>query len=205
MSHNALRFMSTLAGAIGLVLGVAEHGLAQQMSFAVYSDVTLSGDGNTVYNYGSADDNSSGCTHWNYATTAQLNSPTGRSGSGGSSGLSASTSLAFADDSGNWGAVTQGTYNCSCINGSMAAFGSGIGFYVGRFYGRYYNYGVLCPDGKNAYLADSCNHRCMSAQACSSAQAPFLWDVGVNLDVMGYGVCRHNYQGSNNRGLCVGP
>ncbi len=96
MSHNALRFMSTLAGAIGLVLGVAEHGLAQQMSFAVYSDVTLSGDGNTVYNYGSADDNSSGCTHWNYATTAQLNSPTGRSGSGGSSGLSASTSLAFA-------------------------------------------------------------------------------------------------------------
>src|SRR6266511_878383 len=78
MSHNALRFMSTLAGAIGLVLGVAEHGLAQQMSFAVYSDVTLSGDGNTVYNYGSAADNSSGCTHWNYATTAQLNSPTGR-------------------------------------------------------------------------------------------------------------------------------
>jgi hypothetical protein len=40
--------MSTLVGVIGMVLGVAKHGLAQQMSFAVYNDVTLSEDGNTV-------------------------------------------------------------------------------------------------------------------------------------------------------------
>lgn len=205
MSHKVLRCMSTLAGVIGLVLGVANQGLAQQMSFAVYNDVTASGNGITVYNYGSADDNSWGCSHWSYSTTARLYSPTGRSSSRSSSGLSANTSLAFADDSGNWTAVTQGTYRCSCINGNMAAYGGGIGFYAGRFFGRYWNYGTLCPNGKNGYLADDCSHRCMIAMACSSAQAPYLWDVGVALDVGGYGACHHNFQGSNSRGLCQGP
>lgn len=194
---------SIVAGTIGVFLVAANAAVAQQMSLAVYNDVS---GGETIYNYGSAEDNSWGCSHWGYSTTARLYSPSGRNSSGTAGGLAASTALSFADDSGNWSGVTQGVYNCSCIYGQQAAFGGGMGFSAGRFYGRYWNYGVLCPDGqKNAYLADSCSHQCMTAQACSWANAPYLWDVGVNLSVAGWGVCWHNYQGSNSRGLCVGP
>ncbi len=204
MTGGLLRCLATLAMALVLAI-CANQTCAQQMSFAVYSDVSASGDGSTIYNYGAAEDHSTGCSHWSYATTCRLYSPSGRNSAGMSSGLSSSTSLSFSEDSGNWTAVTQGTYNCSCIYGQTASFGSGISFYAGRFYGRYYYSGTLCPNGLRDYWNDSCNHQCMVPMICSSAEAPYLWDVGVSLGVGGWGACKHSLQGSNNRGLCQGP
>jgi hypothetical protein len=194
--------MSTIAGFTTLVLVIASQGIAQQMSFAVYNDVSASGSGNTIYNYGSADDNSWGCSHWGYSTTVRLYSPSGRNSSRSGS-LSANTSLAFADDSGNWGAVTQGTYNCSCMYGGTAGFGGGTSFYAGRYQGRYYNWGVYCPDGvRTVFLADACSHPCMDAQQCFASPAPYLWDPGLRLEIGPLGSCIHKLQASNQRGLC---
>jgi hypothetical protein len=67
---------------------------------------------------------SSGCSHGGYSTTAEIYSPSGRSASSQSSGLSASTFLALNGESGDYTVDTRGTYQCSCIFGGTAGYGN---------------------------------------------------------------------------------
>jgi hypothetical protein len=175
-----------------------------QMSFSVYADATVD-SGGMITMWTNVEDHSSGCNHSGYSITARIVSPTGRVAASTSGGLSAVTSMSIGEESGNYAFQTSGQFYCSCAM-IWAGFGGGWGpYYAGKFYGRYYNYTTLCPDGKNAYLPDACNHRCMVPTACSSAQAPYLWDVGYFHEFFGFGACKHDFQGSNNRGLCSGP
>jgi hypothetical protein len=105
-----------------VVLGIATPAAAQTMSFSVNNDTALAGDG--LYLYGDVVDDSSGCSHGGYSTTAEIYSPSGRSASSQSSGLSASTFLALNGESGDYTVDTRGTYQCSCIFGGTAGYGN---------------------------------------------------------------------------------
>src|SRR5688572_9656479 len=97
------------------------------MSFSVYNDANPLWSGGTakVSAHSSVQDLSWGCSHSGYYTTTRIISPSGRQGAATASGLSATTSLAFNDEPGQWQVVTEGTYFCSCIM-NYAAFGRGI-------------------------------------------------------------------------------
>lgn len=102
-----------------------------QMSFSVYNGGSVSNG--VVYANSSVIDNSWGCTHSGYWTSATIRSPSGRSAVGQSSGLQASTSLALAGEFGNYQIVTFGTYYCSCAM-ATAGFGGGQTLPVKRPY-----------------------------------------------------------------------
>lgn len=192
-----------------LVLGIAAirppNALGQQMSFSVYNDIDVSWPSSpAVYNFASVLDNSWGCSHWSYYSTAKVVSPTNRQATSSVSGLNPTVSLSFTDEEGEWYAVTTGTYSCSCIYGGTASFGGGTSVFIHKYEGRYYYVG----EGENGheYYADSCAHVCQKPVVYQpSFMGPYLWDRGVEYNFYFVGVCKSNYQGSTQRGLCQPP
>lgn len=133
--------------------------LAQTMSFSVYTD-PASGSG-YVYVSSSVLDNSSGCSHWGYLTTAKIYSPSSRSAQSTNGGLSASTSLSLSGEFGTYTTVTTGSYNCSCIFGGLASYGGGQPIVVPK------------PVYANPY--NSLTDRSGTPASCSTA--PYYWKV----------------------------
>jgi hypothetical protein len=103
---------------------------AQGMSFSVYMDTTPGES--SLYMVTSVADNSWGCSHGGYMTTARLTSPSGRTVASQSSGLQASTSLDYNDEYGDYSVATDGSYQCSCIFGGTAGFGGSQTTFVQR-------------------------------------------------------------------------
>lgn len=183
-------------------LGIAQSVLGQTMSFSVYTDANMSYPTNaTVTAYTSVQDHSSGCAHTGYYTSVTLRSPSGRQATGNTSGLSVQASLSWGNEEGNWTATTNCTYSCSCIYGGTAAFGGYFSFPISRYEARYYYVGP--QDGKYFYTADSCAHDCQLGSVLrDSYQGIYLWDRGVHIHLGPIGLCKRNYQGSAQRGLC---
>ena len=94
------------------------------MSFSIYTDVTQS-QNLTMEMYATVIDNSWGCTHSGYMTTAHITSPSGRHASHQSSGLHGSVSIPILDEYGDYTVTTSGSYGCSCIFGGTAGYGGG--------------------------------------------------------------------------------
>jgi hypothetical protein len=101
-------------------------GVCQTMSFSTYNDINADSDLTTLYGYGSVDDNSSGCSHYNFLTTASIYSPSNRSSSSAQGGYEATTSLSFDAEEGDWAVSDYTTYNCSCMMGGQLAIGMGL-------------------------------------------------------------------------------
>lgn len=102
--------------------------LAQGMSFSVYNDVAA--NASTLYYYSTISDNSWGCSHGSYVSTAHILSPSLRSSSSQWNGLSASASISFSGEYGTYDVYTVGTYHCGCIGppgggGGTAGYGGG--------------------------------------------------------------------------------
>jgi len=116
--------------AVGLAVIAPSVVAAQSMSFSVYTAPSAANGSVTVES--TVLDYSTGCSHWNYATTAKIYSPSNRSATSTSNGLSAYTSLSFDSEFGTYTTATTGTYNCSCIFGSAAGFGGGQQIQVPR-------------------------------------------------------------------------
>jgi hypothetical protein len=136
---------------LGLVLLLPATGMAQTMSFSVYSDAAISEDVSTAYGYNSVSDNSSGCTHSNYTDTIYIYTPNGNNNSAEFGGMSGSIGIPI-DGEGDYTIVTSGTYRCSCIFGGTAGYGgSGVPFHfrtVNTYYKGCYSTGAgtcYCP------------------------------------------------------------
>jgi len=89
-------------------------GQSSGMSISVYTDVYQSEDLNMVV-YATVMDNSWGCGHSGYMTTAYITSPEGRFASHQSSGLYGNVSIPIDAEYGDYSVNTSGTYQCSCI------------------------------------------------------------------------------------------
>ena len=96
---------------LSLLVGTAHAGT---MSFSVYSDGAINSSLTLVYNYSNVFDNSSGCTHSNYSTTATIVSPSNRTATLQSSGLHSTTSLSINGEYGTYNFTTSGTFFCGC-------------------------------------------------------------------------------------------
>jgi hypothetical protein len=101
----------------------AQGAAAQTMSFSTYSDAAANSSG-VINMWTTVVDSSSGCSHGNYLTTARVVSPSNRTSSSSSSGLSSSTNLSIDDEWGDYSLVTTGTYQCSCMFNSTISFGA---------------------------------------------------------------------------------
>jgi hypothetical protein len=170
MHNMASRF---LIGVLVIFMGLvaAEAAQAGTMNFSVYIDHAAgSGSNNTkLYMYSTAYDNSSGCAHSAYSTTARIYSPSGRLGQTTTSGLSASTNLVVGAEYGSYTLVTNGTYNCSCIGGGTGGYGGtpavvAIKVFLNSYQKAANNTG--CPVGVNRYNAFNCTKQCMESYKC---------------------------------------
>jgi hypothetical protein len=115
------------ASAVGVLLVPSlcdlAFGQSSGMSFSVYNNTQ-------VYNAsldldGSVLDNSWGCSHGSYSTTARIYSPTNRTAASTSAGLSAEVTLPLNGEYGNFTLVTNVSYTCSCMMNSVVTFSDG--------------------------------------------------------------------------------
>lgn len=148
------RLLSTAALAWTLLF--AAPLTAQVMSFSVYTDAYATNNNDTIVTYTSVSDNSTGCSHSNYVTHAQIYSPSGRNSSAQGGSLYATTSIAFNGEEGTYSIAGYGTYYCQC---SFQNFGFGGGQNITlslrtsiftnpseAFYGCYYG-SLACSSG----------------------------------------------------------
>jgi hypothetical protein len=123
MSRNDFRHI-LLGVVVLLVSGKSSHLDAQSsgMSISVYTDTTQTV--NLMLDvYATVIDNSWGCTHSSYMTTAYIYSPSGRFESNQTVGMYGSVDIAIDDEFGDYSVHTSGTYTCSCIYGGTAGYG----------------------------------------------------------------------------------
>jgi hypothetical protein len=163
-----------LGSVVCAVLLNASPSYAFTMSFSVYTTSAAGSNETRLYMYATVSDNSSGCVHGSYATTARIVSPTNRTATSQSSGLQASTSILFSGEVGNYSLVTTGSYTCSCIGGGTAGFGGSTTALVSVYHGRY----LKGPDPNNdchgvqRYNPYQCAAMCMQPYKC----LPFTTD-----------------------------
>jgi hypothetical protein len=124
------RNVAVCLAATAVALAVAHPAHSQTMSFSVYTDAAVQEESLVIYGYVTGSDNSSGCTHNNYAMTANLISPSNRTNPSMSSGFSAQTSLAFDEEEGSYWVTGLGSYSCSCIKYNTAYYGGSASFGV---------------------------------------------------------------------------
>jgi hypothetical protein len=117
-------FFVMMAAVCGVAI-MANVAFGQQMQFSIYQDSWFTGGGLSAMGYTNVIDNSWGCTHSNYQTTLRWQSPTGRSVTSQTSGLSTYVSISIDGENGIFGLITTGSYNCSC-SGLNPGFGSGL-------------------------------------------------------------------------------
>ena len=94
------------------------------MSFGVQTSTQVYNASLTAYT--NVTDNSWGCVHGGYATTARIYSPTNRTASSQSSGLSASVTLPLNGEYGTFTVVTTVNYGCSCMFNQQVSFSQGV-------------------------------------------------------------------------------
>jgi hypothetical protein len=119
-SHGRLLIAQLMTAGCLIAYPTLVH--AQTMSFSVYTDAS-SPDDLTLYMTANVVDNSSGCSHGGYTTTAHITSPSGRVAMSTQSGLQSTTSLQILAESGDFQLDTSGQYTCSCIFGGTAGYG----------------------------------------------------------------------------------
>lgn len=85
-----------------------------EMRFSVYTDLSWSGNGSTVYAAMSGADLSWGCYHHDYVTTGTLNSPSGVVDSGEGTGLHINLLGPFNNQDGSWFFGGTFTFECDC-------------------------------------------------------------------------------------------
>lgn len=184
-SHVRSRTVFLVALVIGAVPAITSPASAQSMSFSVYQDAALS-NAFLVHGYVTVQDNSWGCTHGNYSTTANIYSPTGRNNPGTSGGLYSNTTLSMNGEEGNYTVVGLGSYSCSCSQfGVPGRFGGSRSYGVGlaqTYYQGCYQTGsnsCYCP-----YLA------CVdgSAPRCGIGTATLTVSACTNFMGAKYGV-----------------
>lgn len=112
------------------------------MNFSVYVAPALNSDGTAVYNSVSVQDNSTGCGHSGYSTTATIYDPSGSQASSGGSGFSASASMPLNAD-GNFNFGGSVTYYCSCIQNTAGAGGGVASVPIFRVQAYYYSTGPI--------------------------------------------------------------
>jgi len=107
-------------------------------------------------------------------------SPSGRTATSSSNGLSAQTSLALNAEEGNYSLSTNGTYRCSCIGGGTAGYGGSGLWPFGRFQAplKYDHYESIKQ--KHVYRKDSayCNGTCQPSEWCSTSQYAWIYLYG---------------------------
>ena len=128
-------------------------------------------------------DGSSGCSHCNHSSTVTLRSPSNRSASSTSTGLSSSTNLAFSSEEGNYVISTTTYYNCSCQYGARVSFGGGSVWPIGTFRAVFKKNHYDSLKAKWVYLKDSsyCNGTCQASQWCSTSQYEWLYIYGLRI------------------------
>lgn len=205
MSIALSRLRAILALAVLAVLMIPGISAGQTMSFSVYTDSAVTGDGLTMYMYATTVDNSSGCSHINYASTATIYSPSGRSASSTYSGLYTTTQMATDFEIGEWGLVTTGTYNCSCIGYGQASYGHNEPV-QSVTYRHHYNLKEV-RSGKDLWVLDSdsrerkCAHSEMEYEPPSTAfdmtdSGLYFYFVRIGKDVACIAYCSPGWTGS---------
>lgn len=201
-----------------LVIGLYVHPVfAQSMSFSVYTNATA-GYGNVNIS-GSVLDNSTGCSHSGYSTTATISSPSSRGASSTGSGLSASASLAIDGEFGTYSMTVTGSYQCSCIGGGRAGYGGAQSLPVPRpTYAQPYNWSTESgtPNGcssapyywfvRDYQVRDQANQdisRVMPLTETMSNQSPNCFNI--NLFVTGGGNTTNQGRWRDNLYLCNSP
>jgi hypothetical protein len=129
LKRRVLLIVLVLSGAH---FGAAPSADAQTMSLSVYTDAYVNEDG-LFSMWGNVIDNSSGCGHTQYMTTANIQSPSGRVAQRQSSGLASDTSIWVGEDEGSYSAYITGTYLCGC-NGPPGGGGGPAGYGGGQLY-----------------------------------------------------------------------
>ena len=145
------------------------------MNFSVYTVPSLSQDGLTLYSGATIQDNSTGCSHSTYSTSALINGPNSAqassgplSGMSGMSGMSASTSIAVNDNYGDYSFAGTVSYYCSCIN-NVAGAGGGMTAPLVHIKAHYV---------WNGYVYKRCNPQCT---VCDALTLSFFnnWQYGL--------------------------
>lgn len=162
------------------------------MSFSVYNDLTSSTTSSNLVAYSNVSDNSTCYQHSSFLTTVTIRSPSGRSASRQTSGLSANTSLTIAGEGGNYHVTTNGTYHCGC-SGLNLGFGYDnfpvrIGFYASR----YQRTTQTCL-GLTRYNRYNCTEGCQSDYTCWSNVGQFLVITGTTVNGICIAGVRHGY------------
>lgn len=191
---------------MAVLLFVPDFALSQQMSFSLRGR-TLSADGATILGYTNVVDNSWGCAHWEYSTTLRLISPSGRQGTGSSSGLQASTSLAVGGEDGNYTIVSSGNYSCSCIGGGTAAFGVSDWFRTSKAAVRWRYLGTVENGASHDYGPDDCVTPCIVGHLYySEYKGQYIHGSGRAIYFGGSWSCRIPLSFNHStRGQCFGP
>jgi hypothetical protein len=125
-SHSHRSFIVLLCAVLSVCFPARQAYCQSGMSFSVYTDSSQTSS--TLYVYSTVADNSWGCSHGGYSTTANIVSPSNRQAHSTSGGLQASTSLAISNEFGNYNVYTTGSYTCSCIHGTAGYGGGGSTF-----------------------------------------------------------------------------
>jgi hypothetical protein len=121
---------------VALILSGVASVSAQVMDLSSYNDAWSSENSGLLYGATDVIDNSSGCTHDSYVTDIWLYSPT-RSTFDQAYGTSASASLTFEEETGEWSVSHNTSFSCSCTQAPLAfAGGSGFGVALRTTYFR---------------------------------------------------------------------
>lgn len=160
-----------------------------QMSFSVYTGSGVAGD--SVYVNSTVIDNSQGCSHSGYLTTSRIVSPTNRTSSSTSSGLSASTSLAINGEDGDYQTSTIGIYDCTCLDGPGGYNGGGpinVKAFTAVFQKDHRDDRI----GKWVYEKRDyiCNGVCQPVRWCSTQECDWLYAKGYKVTTgFGFATC----------------
>jgi hypothetical protein len=208
-------FMLRRAIYLGAMLGLcgSTPAMAQSMNFSYYSDVVVSADSQTIWAIVDGYDNSTGCSHSNYANTGTVYTPAG------------SFQDYFAGLSMDYGVPTGGAGNYSFYNDASvtcSCFGTGLGAGGGSAYGTSvlyrHHYTRTSVGNPSTYTLDSSsqNRRCSrSTMTWPSAPSPeptlmndegFYWSLfGNPVACLSQCTATHNLPVVGPSGPTLGP
>lgn len=159
----------------GLLVSAATPAVAQTMSFSFYKNLTVGSTGR-VYADITAYDNSSGCSHSAYSTTATFYGPNSTSSFGYGS-MSASTSLLSGD--GDYTVVPSLQLTCSCMNYSRITVGGPSQTGNRAQFRAVFSYRGL--NGPKYEYGGMCTHSCQPSRICMSGSNNYAYFNGFKL------------------------
>lgn len=128
---------------------------AQQMNFSYYTDIGVSSDQQTIYTAIDGQDNSTGCTHYDYRNTGYVYGPDGYYDEQYFPGLSSFIDVPFVD--GSYYVSSSASVDCSCFGSNLGAGGGGDPVDAGRFVANYEYDGSVTMAGATVWRYSRCD------------------------------------------------